>query len=465
MFSKIYQEIEHNSLKKRNEVKKMTVKTGISSDTPDRIIIDAGAVYLNYGLGNQRLLGATRGGNEFNLNRVTKNIEADGLKGAVKGMKRVTEVNPQITANLLELSVDNLIAAIAGAEQSDRASIDVEHISGAVKAEFDLAQNDVIENSERIYVKKTGDGALVLQNRSKKYSSRFVGANRVNNKGFDTGIGDWAQDAYYDAPVIDVGGYPGNCLKFTGKDTSTGKETFLSLPGSNGAVLTNLVIDEYYRLQIVMKKGTTWGGGIVTVACGGKTAGESIEITPTTDWVAYVIAFKATGTDATITLTAATPPVTADTIYLDSLELERVDYPTADEITAGQVGYVMKLDGGDKSAAGGDAKASIVFMANLAADQDIIVNYTYELAEPGDHTVITGGEIGDTDYIDNVAIVGNVSGKSKPVICMVKNALADTGFSLSTAPRDEAVPAIVFTGHYDPSDLDTEPWEVRWPNA
>jgi len=52
----------------------MKVRSGISSDTPDRIIIDAGAVYLNYGLGTQRLLGATRGGNEFNLNRVTKNI-------------------------------------------------------------------------------------------------------------------------------------------------------------------------------------------------------------------------------------------------------------------------------------------------------------------------------------------------------------------------------------------------------
>lgn len=444
----------------------MTVRTGISGSTPDRIIIDAGAVYLNYGLANQRLLGATRGGNEFNLNRVTKNIEADGLKGAVKGMKRVTEVNPQITANLLELSVENLIAAIAGAEQGDRASVDVEHIAGTATAEFDLAQNDVIENSERVYVKRpenaTGTGALVLQNRSKKYASRFVGDNRVNNKGFDTGIGDWTQDAEYDAPVIATGGYPGTCLKFTGKDASTQK-TFLSLPGTNGGVLTNLVLNEYYRLQIAVKKGTAWAGGTITVACGdGSKAG----ITLLADWVVYTIVFKATAeTDPTITLTVlTTAPVATDIMYIDSLELEKVDYPTATEITEGQVGYVMKLDGGDKSPADGVAKASVIFMSDLTTDDEIVLSYTYETAEPGTHTTITGGEIGDTDYIDNVAIVGNVSGKGNPVICMVKNALADAGFSLATAPRDEAVPAIVFTGHYDPDDLDTEPWEIRWPN-
>lgn len=446
----------------------MTVKTGISSETPDRIIIDAGAVYLNYGQANERLLGATRGGNEFNLNRVTKNIEADGLKGAVKGMKRVTEVNPQITANLLELSVENLIAAIAGAEQSDRASIDLEHIQAddSDPAEFDLAQNDVIENSERVYLKQPNHATvktLVLQKRSKKYASRFVGANRVNNKGFDTGIGDWEQDAEYEDPVIATEGYPENCLKFTGIAGSTQK-TFLSLPGTNGGVLTNLVLNEYYRLQIAVKRGGAWAGGTITVACGdGSKAG----ITLTTDWVVYTIVFKATAaTDPTIALTVlTTAPVETDIMYIDSLELEKVDYPTTDEIALGQVGYVMKWKGGDKVADG--AKASVIFMKVLhATDDEIVLSYTYELAAAGDHTTIkVEREIALSDYITNVAIVGNVSGKTYPVICIVKNALADAGFSIATAPRDEAVPSIVFTGHYDPSKLDEEPWEIRWPNA
>ncbi len=440
----------------------MVVRSGISSSTPDKIMIDAGAVYLDYGLGTQRLLGATRGGNEFNLNRVTKNIEADGLKGAVKGMRRITEVNPQITANLLELSVENLIAAIVGANQSDYAEIEAEHILGAAQVEFDLDQNDIVENSERVYVKRpdgaTGTGAMILQNRSKKYDSRFVGTNAANNKGFVDGIGNWTKDAEYDAPVIAVDGFSGNCLLFTGKDAQS-QTDILSLLGANGAVLTNLVVDQYYRLQIVVKKGGTWGAGVVTLTCDNG----SKAITLTSDFKTYVITFIATGTDATILLDSATAPVTADTMYIDSLELERVDYPTATEITEGQVGYTMKLAGGDAVA----DKGSIIFMSALSAspDDEIIVNYTYELATPGTHTTITGGEIANADYITNVAIVGNVSGKTYPVICMVKNVLADAGFSLSMAPRDEAVPSIVFTGHYDPTDLDAEPWEVKWPNS
>ena len=440
----------------------MTVKTGISADTPDRIIIDAGAVYLNYGLGSQRLLGATRGGNEFNLNRASKNIDIDGLKGAVKGLKRIIEVNPQITANLLELSVDNLIAAIGGAKQSDLGYIDLEHISGAAQAEFDLNQNKIVENSEKVYVKDaTGLGVLTEQTRSKKYASRFVGDNAEDNKGFAAGYGDWKNAEGKGTLALATGGLTGNCLKFTGAIDLT-SAVFLTLPGGDGGQLTNLVVDEYYRLQIAVKglDEDSWTGGAITVKCAGGASSITVADPKSTNWMVYEIVFKATGTDATITLEAATAPnLVADVVYIDFLELRKVDYQESGDIAAtGQFGYIIKREGGVGK------KASIIFMNDLAVGDEIVINYTYAKSSPN-HTTITGGEIEDSDYIDNVAIVGNVSGKSKPVICMVKNALADAGFSLATAPRDEAVPAIVFTGHYDPDDLDTEPWEIRWPNA
>jgi len=441
----------------------MDVRSGVTSSTPDRVVIDAGAVYLNYGLGNQRLLGATRGGNEFNLNRIGRNIEVDGPKGPVKGMERVTEVGPQITANLIELSVENLIAAIAGANQSDRGYIELEHIGGAVETEFDLLQNDAVENSEVVYA-KNADGAvttLVKQTRSKKYASRFIGTYAANNKGFVDGIGDWVNAAGNGTLVLSIGGLSGNCLKWTGAASVT--TTFLTLAGEDGAVLTNLVVDEYYRLQIAVKGDDDWDtGGALTVRCAGAIAGATGEIAITdpddTGWRKYVIVFKATGTDATITIVSAVEE-TSGTIYIDSLELEKVDYPTAAQIALGQIGYVMNW--GDNA----NAKASVIFMAVMAAADEVVVNYAYELATPGTHTTITGGDIADADYIENVAIVGNVSGTTNPVICIVKNVIANTGFSLATAPRDEAVPSIVFTGHYLPDDLDTEPWEVRWPNS
>ena len=446
----------------------MKVRSGVTSKTPENVFIDAGAIYFNYGLANETLLGATRGGNEFNTNRVSKNIEADGIKGAVKGMKRITEVNPQITVNMLELSIDNLVKAIAGANQSDRISIDLEHIEGDTVAEFDLNQNDVVENSEKVFVKgplTTGGngeirtGLMVEQTRSKKYASRFVGANAANNKEFETSIGSWINAATKGILEVVTLGLPGNCLKFTG-ETGAGT-TFLTLPGGNGAQLTNLVEDEYYRLQIAIKieTGKWTGPGTVIVHCDN---GATAEITPDTTWKSYVIVFKATGTNATITLVAQTQePSASNEIKIDSLELEKVDYPTDAQKKLGQIGYVINW-GDNKSAV-----ASVIFMDTMYATDEIVLNYTYVPATASDavDTTITGGEIEDSDYITNVAVDRENGPSARAFFTILKNALAEGPFSLSTAPRDEAVPVVIFTGHYLPDDLDTEPWEIRYPKT
>lgn len=80
------------------------------------------------------------------------------------------------------------------------------------------------------------------------------------------------------------------------------------------------------------------------------------------------------------------------------------------------------------------------------------------------HTVITGGEISLEDYIENVAIVGTVSGTNEPVIAIVKNALIKDAIQLAMAPKSEAIPSLVFVGHFDPENLEEEPWELHWPN-
>lgn len=434
----------------------MKVRSGITSKTPENVFIDAGAVYFNYGEVNETLLGATRGGNEFNTNRVSKNIEADGIKGAVKGMKRITEVNPQITVNMLELSIDNLIKAIAGAEQSDQININVEHVGigvGGTTKEFALehgftkdASKNIVENSEKIYVEDAADGKMVLQIRSKKYASRFVGAKATDNKEFNDTTGNWAVGGS-GAIAIDTGGQSGNCMKYTAETTADAE--FLKLLAADGLVLTNLVNGEHYRFQIALKKGV-WAPetGKVTVKCNALEE----EITLAATWVMYVFEFTASGTSANIILKTTTPPVTTDILYIDSLELEKVDTPAGN----GQIGYVMNW-----------VEGKVYFATAPTADYDIIASYTYvpSTASTAVDTTITGGEITDTDYITNVAVVGNVSGKTYPVICIVKNALAEGPFSLSTAPRDEAVPVVIFTGHYLPDDLDKEPWEIRYPKT
>ena len=130
---------------------------GITAETPKRIFIDAGAVYFNYGLQDERLLGATRGGNVFDPQRSLREMEVDGALGRVMGMVRREEVLPIITANMLELTVDNLLKSIAGATQEETPVtevVDAELVGMGDDTQtiFTLANSPVVENSERVYV-------------------------------------------------------------------------------------------------------------------------------------------------------------------------------------------------------------------------------------------------------------------------------------------------------------------------
>lgn len=80
------------------------------------VFFDTGEAYLNYGLPSQRLLGATRGGNVFNVETEYHSLERDGEKGSVIGCKMVKSTASFIEVNLIELSADAITLAIPGAE-------------------------------------------------------------------------------------------------------------------------------------------------------------------------------------------------------------------------------------------------------------------------------------------------------------------------------------------------------------
>lgn len=73
--------------------------------------------------------------------------------------------------------------------------------------------------------------------------------------------------------------------------------------------------------------------------------------------------------------------------------------------------------------------------------------------------------LSDLDYIKNIAIVGKVSGSAENIICLVYNALADEGLELAFEDKEEGVLEVTFTAHFDPADLDAEPWAIRFPKA
>lgn len=72
-------------------------------------------------------------------------------------------------------------------------------------------------------------------------------------------------------------------------------------------------------------------------------------------------------------------------------------------------------------------------------------------------------EIALADYIDNIVIVGQITGTDQAVVCGVKNALADGPFEMAFVDNEEAGLVVQFTGHFDPSALDEEPWILWYP--
>jgi len=417
----------------------MTIKSGLNEYTPDRIFIDAGAVYLNYELANETLLGATRGGNEFNLNREIRDIEVDGVRGSVRGLRRRIVCRPQITCNLIELSLDNLLKAIAGANAAETPAtiaVDAEFLGVGTAAinNYPVNHFPVVAKSEKVYI----DG--VLKERGTKGASLFIGDNATNNKGFTADTWDW-DDLDGGTLASVASGETENGGQYTvGGDPSV---NLLKLDDDEGEVLTNLVPGSKYRITLYAKM-EAWDGGIVTIKCDGHSKNLPAL---TTNFVLTVFDFTAIGTDATITINCATKPTTGKIMWIDTLEFNPSTGDYAIENATGVITFHHK----DTPKVPTDT------------NQEVTISYSYETGDDATHDTITGGDIEDSDYIDNVALVGTISGKGDDVICMVKNALADTGFSISTAPRDEAVPVIVFTGHHAAKYPDIEPWEIRYP--
>ena len=98
----------------------------------------------------------------------------------------------------------------------------------------------------------------------------------------------------------------------------------------------------------------------------------------------------------------------------------------------------------------------ILKMALGVADVDSTTNT--------ENDVITGRtSVLDSDYVDNIAWVGNLSGSNKPVVIEVYNALSREGITLSTQDNAEGIVPIVFEGHFDPANLDKAPFQITYP--
>ena len=137
----------------------MKGRTGFTAETADRLIVDAAQVVLHYGEVGETNLGATRDGSSFDLNRTFREMTFDGMRGPTKGMKRRERIEASITCNLLEMTKDNLMLAIAGAKEHtpDPVDDDFDYIRGGP-----VEADDYIDNVALVGTLSTGDDVIIV---------------------------------------------------------------------------------------------------------------------------------------------------------------------------------------------------------------------------------------------------------------------------------------------------------------
>lgn len=93
---------------------------GINTETPNRLVLDAGALWRNYTLTSKTLIGATRGGAVFTVEKEDRRIEVDGgARGPIKNLIRNIMFVGRLEATLIEMSLQTFLDAVRGTAVSD----------------------------------------------------------------------------------------------------------------------------------------------------------------------------------------------------------------------------------------------------------------------------------------------------------------------------------------------------------
>lgn len=95
-------------------------RNGITDTTDEKLLVGPGALYKNFVSWSDKgtLIGATKGGNSFDLGIEWHDAELDGQMGPTKGLKRIASIEPTLDVNLAEHDEANWLSALAGGESA-----------------------------------------------------------------------------------------------------------------------------------------------------------------------------------------------------------------------------------------------------------------------------------------------------------------------------------------------------------
>lgn len=125
--------------------------SGYTAKTPEKLLLDAGAFFIDFDIETDtfddavaagKLLGATRGGGQFEATPEIRSIEVDGVKGKAKGLQVIDAWAVKMTANVLEVTKEGLAKALTASEVDSATNEKYE----IIKAKNYIDLTDYIEN-------------------------------------------------------------------------------------------------------------------------------------------------------------------------------------------------------------------------------------------------------------------------------------------------------------------------------
>ena len=121
------------------KVRRVKPYSGYNATTPDKLLLDAGAVFKNFKVGTDtyksakaagKCLGATQKGSEFAAAPSFRRMEIDGVHTRTKGDTLVDGWDVSLKTTLVEMTSDNLKRALAVADVKDSEVEGYEEITG-----------------------------------------------------------------------------------------------------------------------------------------------------------------------------------------------------------------------------------------------------------------------------------------------------------------------------------------------
>jgi hypothetical protein len=135
----------------------MGVKAQTPASTIRNLVLGAGAIYADYGEVTEAVIGATRGGSTFTVEREIREIEQDGTYGAVKSHRQKTRVQPILMVNAMELNTTNIPKFFGGMTvTTSNPSYDV------ITEDIALADTDYLTNIAFVGETKDGEDVVII---------------------------------------------------------------------------------------------------------------------------------------------------------------------------------------------------------------------------------------------------------------------------------------------------------------